>query len=189
MLKLYKKEQKDTYYAEYWIDGEQAIIHYGKIGHIRQTEKIENYLKSYKDEASFQAEFVQRFHSQGFIQISEEKFWILIQYPMKSLKGTKRDVWLKDRVTKILNSDLGWKGLGHVDGYDMGKTSNPQKQFALNIFCVVVDEAKGIKAIKSALRNNTCDFTNVKIAARPFSDDIEYTLKFSAKKKDLDFYV
>lgn len=44
-------------------------------------------------------------------------------------------------------------------------------------------------AIKSALRNNTCDFTNVKIAARPFSDDIEYTLKFSAKKKDLDFYV
>ncbi|HHH6990748.1 TPA: hypothetical protein ACP2OM_002885, partial [Listeria monocytogenes] len=28
-----------------------------------------------------------------------------------------------------------------------------------------------------------------KIASRPFSDDAEYTLNFSAKKKDVTFYV
>ncbi|EFR93617.1 conserved hypothetical protein [Listeria innocua FSL J1-023] len=54
--------------------------------------------------------------------------------------------------------------------------------------CVVVDEEIGIKVIKSALRNNNCDYTRVKIASRPFLDDAEYALKFSAKKNDLDFY-
>ncbi|EKZ4568085.1 hypothetical protein QRT20_002927, partial [Listeria monocytogenes] len=53
----------------------------------------------------------------------------------------------------------------------------------------VVDEEIGIKVIKSALRNNNCDYTRVKIASRPFSDDAEYTLNFSAKKKDVTFYV
>ncbi|EAF5787324.1 hypothetical protein AF454_15880, partial [Listeria monocytogenes] len=107
----------------------------------------------------------------------------------KSLTRTKRDIWLKDRVTDVLNDDLGWKGLGIVDGFDIGQTANPNKQFALNIFCVVVDEEIGIKVIKSALRNNNCDYTRVKIASRTFSDDAEYTLNFSAKKKDVTFYV
>ncbi|EDC2895960.1 hypothetical protein GAB17_14685, partial [Listeria monocytogenes] len=71
----------------------------------------------------------------------------------------------------------------------IGQTANPNKQFALNIFCVVVDEEIGIKVIKSALRNNNCDYTRVKIASRTFSDDAEYTLNFSAKKKDVTFYV
>ncbi len=91
-----------------------------------------------------------------------KNFWILIQYPLKSLTRTKRDIWLKDRVTDVLNDDLGWKGLGIVDGFDIGQTANPNKQFALNIFCVVVDEEIGIKVIKSALRNNNCDYTRVK---------------------------
>ncbi|OET37894.1 hypothetical protein AJL15_02865 [Listeria monocytogenes] len=83
---------------------------------------------------------------------------------------------------------MDWKGLGIVDGFDIGQTANPNKQFALNILCVVVDEEIGIKVIKSALRNNNCDYTRVKIASRPFLDDAEYALKFSAKKNDLDFY-
>ncbi|WP_185404078.1 hypothetical protein [Listeria cossartiae] len=190
MLKLYKKESTGISYAEYWLHDKEATIHYGKIGKVGQTEKDANYLENYQDEADFKEAFLQRFVPQGYSEFpEEEKCWIVVQYPLKSLNGTKRDIWLKDRVTDVLNSDLGWKGLGLVDGFDMGQTANPTKQFALNVFCVVVDEETGIKAIKSALRNNSCDFTRVKIASRSFSANEDFTLKFSAKKKDETFYI
>ncbi|EQB1801862.1 hypothetical protein FZW78_13455 [Listeria monocytogenes] len=190
MLKLYKKEQNQILYAEYWINNDKAIVHYGKVGKVGEKEETSNYLEKYESKAAFHEAFINRFVPQGYSENPpNENFWILIQYPLKSLTGTKRDIWLKDRVTDVLNDDLGWKGLGIVDGVDIGQTANPNKQFALNIFCVVVDEEIGIKVIKSALRNNSCDYTSVKIASRPFSDDAEYTLKFSAKKKDVTFYV
>lgn len=39
---------------------------------------------------------------------------------MKSLMGSKCDLWFKDKVSEVLISELGWKGFGIVDGYDMG---------------------------------------------------------------------
>ena len=191
MLKLYRKEQDGSLsYAEYWIDHDEAIIHCGKVGYQGHTERIEDYLSKFAGEEEFKAGFIKRFLPQGFNEITQQDtYWILVQYPLKSLQGSKRDLWLKDRATDVLNVELGWKGLGHVDGFDMGRTSNPDKQFALNIFCIVVDEEKSIAVIKSALRKYGCDYTKIKIASRPASDNTIYTLKYSAKKNDFRFFI
>ncbi|RAW18507.1 hypothetical protein DC345_03970 [Paenibacillus taichungensis] len=113
---------------------------------------------------------------------------LLVQYPMKSMAGNKRDLWLKDKASETLTSELGWKGLGFVDGHDMGKTANPVAQYALNIYCFVVDEKLGIQTIKRVLRETRLDHTRIKIASRKLNSDGEYVLRHSAKK-DLEFYV
>ncbi|NMI07108.1 hypothetical protein HF638_24255 [Paenibacillus sp. SZ31] len=107
---------------------------------------------------------------------------------MKSMAGSKRDLWLKDKASEALISELGWKGLGVVDGHDMGKTANPVTAFALNIYCYVVDEKLGIQAIKRVLKETRLDYTRIKIASRELENDGEYVLKYSAKK-DQEFYV
>ncbi|MGN7359842.1 hypothetical protein ACTHPF_18615 [Paenibacillus sp. SAF-054] len=72
----------------------------------------------------------------------DESFWLVIQYPLKSAKGTQRDCWLRDKVMEYLEVSLAGAGLGYVDGYDMGKCISNPKQYALNIFCVVRRGAK-----------------------------------------------
>ena len=32
-----------------------------------------------------------------------EKFWLVVQYPLKSVKGNQRDEWLKNKVMEYLN--------------------------------------------------------------------------------------
>ncbi|WP_310136445.1 hypothetical protein [Paenibacillus amylolyticus] len=107
---------------------------------------------------------------------------------MKSISGSKRDLLLKDKVMEVLTSELGWRGLGFVDGFDMGKTSNTVIQYALNIYCHVVDEKLGIQAVKRVLRESRLDYTQVKIASRAMNCDTAYVLQYSAKK-DSVFYV
>lgn len=104
------------------------------------------------------------------------------------MAGSKRDLWLKDKATEALTNELGWKGLGFVDGHDMGKTANPGPQYALNIYCFVMDEELGIQAIKRVLKETRLDYTRIKIASRELNSDGEYVLKYSAKK-GLEFYV
>lgn len=126
-------------YAEYWINNDKAIVHYGKIGKVGEKEAPPQLSGKYESKAAFHEAFINRFVPQGYSENPpNENFWILIQYPLKSLTGTKRDIWLKNRVKDVLNDDLGWKGLGGVDGFDIGQIANPNKQLALNIFCVVL---------------------------------------------------
>lgn len=77
-----------------------------------------------------------------------EKCWVVVQYPLKSIKGSQRDEWLRDKVTEYLNKYLADAELGYVDGYELGKTVSDPHQFALNIFCVVTNEQRGMALIK-----------------------------------------
>lgn len=186
MLKLYKNESNQTLsYAEYWITNETAVIHTGKAGKIGTIEEV-----PVSDASEFENSFIKKYSAEGYYKIPEQEcFWIVVQFPVKSLTGNKRDSWLKDKVCEVLDEELGWKGLGHVDGFDIGLTMNPKKQFALNIYCIAVDEVLGIAAIKRALREYRLDYTKVKIASRKNTEDSQYALKYSAKKTDLEFYL
>lgn len=191
MLRLYKKdEQGKLDYAEYWIYEGKATVHYGKVGEIGQVEEIEDDFNTEEEKAMFREFFIKKFSSQGFEEIDEDaKYFVVIQYPLKSFSGTKRDRWLKDKVTSILDEELGWKGLGFVDGFDIGVMLNKDRdKFALNIFCIVVDEEIAIDTIKNVLKKNKCDYEKIKIATRSFCDD-DYTLKYSSNSNDMEFYL
>lgn len=188
MLTLYKKEPDGKLlYAEYWIEEGQVVEHIGTVGTHGTTSRAD--LPETYNHEEFKIDFLKRFTDQGYEQASKQDGYImLIQYPMKSIAGCKRDLWLKDKASEALTSELGWKGLGVVDGHDMGKTANPVTEFALNIYCYVVDEKLGIQAIKRVLKETRLDYTRIKIASRERSSNEEYVLKYSAKK-DQEFYV
>ncbi|MEC0124416.1 hypothetical protein [Paenibacillus pabuli] len=193
MLTLYKKEPDGRLlYAEYWIEESQVIEvveHIGTVGTSGTTKRMD-FPGVYDDKDEFKIDFLKRYTGQGYEQASEQDgYMLLVQYPIKSMAGSKRDLWLKDKAYEVLTSELGWRGLGFVDGHDMGKTANPVTQYAMNIYCFVMDEKLGIQAIKRVLREMRLDYTRIKIASRERKNiDGEYVLKHSAKK-DLEFYV
>jgi len=117
-----------------------------------------------------------------------EKFWLVVQYPLKSAKGSARDHWLKDKVTEYLEISLADAELGSVDGFDMGKCIADPKKYVLNIFCVVTEEDQSIALIKRVLRESRLDYTKIKIATMPFGvEEGAYTLKYAHKKGVTDF--
>jgi len=117
-----------------------------------------------------------------------EKFWLVVQYPLNSAKGSQRDNWLRDKVMEYLDLSLSDADLGSVDGFDMGKCISDPKKFALNIFCVVTDEERSIALVKRVLRESRLDYTRIKIATMPYGKEGEtYTLKYASKKGVTDF--
>jgi len=116
-----------------------------------------------------------------------EKHWLVVQYPIKSAKGNQRDEWLKNKVIEYLELFLTNTELGYVDGFDMGKCLSDPKQYALNIFCVVTDEARGIALIKRVLKDYRLDYTRIKIASMPYENGEAYTLKYAYKKGVTEF--
>lgn len=191
MFKLHKKDKKDNLlYAECWIDDEiKGIVHIGKMGKEGETEEFIIGGK-FKTSTDFLNHFKVHFKDLGYVEFKDEDLtWLMVQFPMKSLKGNKRDHWLSDIVSRYLNSELGWKGIGHVDGSEMGELVSFKGQYALNILCEVYDEDKGIAAIKRCLREYRLDYTRIKIASRPYLSNVGFQLKYSAKKKDQTFSI
>ncbi|GGD99133.1 hypothetical protein [Paenibacillus nasutitermitis] len=111
-----------------------------------------------------------------------EKFWLVVQYPLKSAAGSQRDHWLRDKVMEYLEIALTDANLGYVDGFDLGKCISDPKKYALNIFCVITDEEQSIALVKRILRDSRLDYTRIKIATLPDGKEEPYTLKYSYKK-------
>ncbi|KKO50728.1 hypothetical protein [Paenibacillus sp. DMB20] len=116
-----------------------------------------------------------------------EKFWLVVQYPLKSAKGSQRDHWLREKVMEYLEISLADADLGYVDGFDMGKCISDPKQYALNIFCVITEEERSIALVKRVLRESRLDYTRIKIATMPYGKEETYTLKYAYKKGVTDF--
>jgi hypothetical protein len=183
MIKLYKREDNCILYAECWVHKNVATIHLGTVGDTGQSQKI-----ACDDETIFMYTFQRKYAMQSYTQWPEEQnHWVVLQWPMKTLLGSAYNRGMRDKATAILNELLGWRGLGLVDGFDMGRTFNPKEEFALNIFCVVVDSEIAIKCIVDSLPTQL-NCSRLKIASRTNSEDI-YTLKYCAKEKENWFYV
>lgn len=117
-----------------------------------------------------------------------EKFWLVVQYPLKSAKGSQRDNWLRDKVMEYLEISLADANLGHVEGFDMGKCISDPKKYALHIFCVITEEERSIALIKKVLRESRLDYTRIQIATIPHGKAEEtYTLKYAYKKGVTEF--
>lgn len=116
-----------------------------------------------------------------------EQFWLVVQYPLKSEKGSQRDHWLREKVMEYLEKSLADADLGYVDGFDMGKSITDPKKYALNIFCVVKEEERGIALVKRVLKESRLDYTRIKIATMPYGKEETYTLKYASKKGVTDF--
>ena len=192
MIKLnMRSEDGDLYYAEIWVspDDETGTINVGKVG---KRGKVTHFdmLDDPKSASKFMAYYKKFYEDAGYYKFNNDALsWLVVQFPMKSVLGNKRDHWLREKVTEQLNDELGWCGLGKVDGFDMGALSVNNSKYALNIFCIVNDEQKGVLAVKRRLRENRLDYTQVKIATCPYDSEDEYKLVYSAKRDDQSFSI
>ncbi|WP_068776043.1 hypothetical protein [Paenibacillus sp. FJAT-26967] len=116
-----------------------------------------------------------------------EKFWLVLQYPLKSANGSQRDQWLRDKVVEYLEISLADAGIGYVDGSEMGKCISAPKKYALNIYCVTTEEERCINLVKRVIRESRLDYTRIKIATMPYGKKETYTLKYAYKKGVNDF--
>lgn len=172
-------------YAECWIDNNKAVVHTGNVGTKGVVETI-NWKKTFGTEDAFETHFRQMFEAENYKEWDESNsHWIAVQFqPIEKIDLNKRHIGKRNMnfvkmTTNILNEALGWNGLGEVDGYDAGRTGNPKEEYAINLFCVVVDAFKGVEVVKAALMNAKIMGHHTKIATRDMSGETEYKLQYS----------
>lgn len=172
MIKLYKKKDSTFEYAEYWLNEEENLIyiHQGVVG-----EKGSYKTEVCKSEEKFKKEFIKKFNRLGYYEIPDEKmYWVVVQYFFYNELNESSVKSLYDFLSSEFNELLGWTGLGEVDGFDFGESTNPNKKgYCLNIFNVVVDEKIALKLLKKNLHKEYGDATPL-VAWRSGSGDDEY---------------
>jgi predicted DNA-binding WGR domain protein len=172
MTKLYKTVAGRGRYYEAWTDEGQVVVHWGPLGRVGQSKTYPKPKKQSDKNAIKEA--LQEARQQVYAEIDEKNHdWVIVQYRIKGF-GSKRDFAKLERVEDRLNSRLGWTGLGHVDGNDIGSGT-------MSVFCLVVDADLAVKTIISDLRRGR-DLSGAAMATRGPDED-EATIVYPARSK------
>lgn len=197
LIKTYRRDEDGIlFYREAWKDGSAFFRHEGKAGTKgkRQNRAIQSrtrpdkptlaeYVRAFKEEAA----------ADGFAEIPEDaQGWVVLQVWTRTADlSDPRDAWLLDEGQEALDDHLGWLGLGHVDGNDLGGTP-PDESGAngtvLNLFCKVVDTTLGVKAVRSFATRHDLPPDCV-IAAREAGDDTDYVLAWTPRRSIKTFHL
>lgn len=143
LLKLYKKEEGTTLYWEAWDEGDEIIVHFGQLGQIGETTNIP--LAEFEPPETAILRHADEAREAGFAEIDhEDLFELIVQYQIEG-NGGADDVEFGAKIEATLNDCLGWTGLGHCDGCDVGEGN-------LNVYCYVVDPTICTEPIVAELR-------------------------------------
>jgi len=143
MIKLYKKCSKGLEYWEAWENKGVVTLHWGIVGENGDSLTI----KLEKGQSAEKVIFSEAgpAKKQGYAPIDDDDHsQIVIQYRLKTW-GTKKDLDTRYKVEGVMNESLGWTGLGHCDGGDIGSGT-------INAFCFVVDVKIAKDVVVTALK-------------------------------------
>jgi hypothetical protein len=143
MIKLYKETGDGLLYWETWEHEGTHTIHWGVVGETGQTKELRTSLLR-NAEKTVQKEMRER-QSEGYAE-REELDVLLIQYRLDSW-GSSADLERRHKIEDLMNECLGWTGLGHCDGGDIGSET-------INICCLVVDPYTAVAPISAELQRN-----------------------------------
>lgn len=138
--KLYKNTPEGLLYWETWEVAEIIIIHKGVVGQRGTTKRLPNDAPSRNYVA---AEARQRLDEGYAVVGSEDHATVIVQYRTDGW-GSEADLRKREAVQESLDSALGWTGLGHCEGGDIGSGT-------MNIFCEVVDADVAVPEIVRTL--------------------------------------
>jgi len=145
IIKLYKRDaEKDVfYYWEAWNSPKEVTVHWGIVGEEGSTNKLG--LTPHETPFSIIEREAAPFRAKGYQELPDDKLsQVVIQYPIVEM-GTPEDLDKRYEVEHLMNQRLGWTGLGHCDGGDIGSGT-------MNVFCFVVDTDKATQCITEELR-------------------------------------
>lgn len=144
MIKLYKAGEPVQYW-EAWATPTEVTIHWGVLGEAGETREIR---LSPGDNPNTLIDCEAKKHKKkGFKKIPRSKLQrLIIQYQIEGMgQETDRDKRIK--VEGMMNESLGWRGLGHCDGGDIGSGT-------MNVFCFVADTEAAVRHVLEALKTN-----------------------------------
>jgi hypothetical protein len=145
MLKLYKRVGNSILYWEAWDSEGRVLIHWGTAGDRGDTREVtvqpgDEPATVIRREATIPL-------SKGYQAIPTEKLIrLVVQYKIKGM-GTVKDLDKRNVVEELMNECLGWSGLGHCDGGDIGSGT-------MNVFCFVVDGRLALTTVVAELKKN-----------------------------------
>jgi hypothetical protein len=144
MVKLYRASGGVTEYWEAWFTATEVTIHWGKLGDDGESREL-------PFEPSHPSDIIKReakpFRAVGYKpRKPHELHSIVIQYRIEG-SGTVDNHQKRVHVEELMNERLGWTGLGHCDGGDIGRGQ-------MNVFCHVVDVAIAEKVIVGELKGS-----------------------------------
>ncbi|WP_422936414.1 hypothetical protein [Sinomonas sp. P47F7] len=171
-LRAYRRRDDGTLeFREAWHDDEAAqfVVNHGPVGHLSTSNATDDVDAAASEELL--AAFAAQCAEDGFAEIPEaEQHRVVAQFALKSQDGTERDRFLERQAVGALAAHLAWRGLGTVEGSEIGRGR-------LTIFTRCVDVNRAVAAVKTCVREATSDFTKLSIAvAAPEAPD-EFKLK------------
>jgi hypothetical protein len=172
VLKLYKKTEHGTQYWEAWDADGEVMVHWGTMGERGQTQSIK--VEAGKNPNTIIKSESKRRKAEGYKTISISKLArIVIQYKIDGM-GTSSDLDKRVQVENLMNECLGWKGLGHCDGGDIGSGT-------INVFCFVVDAETAIPHIVEELKTNSALNGAIIAISSESGDRVAWPEDFSGK--------
>lgn len=145
MLKLYMSSEAPTRYWETWESDGVITVHAGVLGQVGEVSRIPRS----KAAARVVENQAARLRAQGYAEIENEALFTLsIQYRLAGW-GSSEDLNKRHRVEELMDECLGWTGLGHCDGGDIGSGD-------MNVCCLVVDPFVALDPILESLQQHNC---------------------------------
>ncbi len=144
MHKLYKHLADGLHYFEGWDRDGVAVIHTGRVGDRGVTKELQSE-NGESVETLLTRELSVAQHS-GFMHIEQDAIsTLLVQYRVDDWEPEEA-LDFRHLVEDVLSNSLGWVGVGHCDGGDIG-------QNRVNVWCKVVDPLVGQQAILDGLNS------------------------------------
>lgn len=171
------------HYREAWDDGRAFLRHEGRVGTkgrrrnwaIRSTTRPDKptaaeYFRAFREEAA----------ADGFTELADEDLgWAVLQVQAATAGlGDPDDGWLLEDGAEALSDHLGWLGVEHYDGYDVGSAASAPDGTVVNLFCRVVDIPIGVRALRSFATRHGLP-PRCLVAPREPGDESEYALAWS----------
>jgi predicted DNA-binding WGR domain protein len=143
MTKLYSDEGSGApRYHEAWVDGSTVVEHWGVIG--ERGDSRDHPVPDGSDPAEVLAAVLADARARGFEELDEDSLtFVEVQYDLDTW-GSGADHDTRIRVEDFLNEELGWTGLGHLDGGSIGSGT-------MEVCVAVVDVPIATRVITAAL--------------------------------------
>lgn len=145
MLKLYKRVGNEILYWETWQKDEKTgVVHWGVVGQRGDYKEIKSsFFSNFRKEIQKQ---IDKQIEKGYAKIEDDDlFSLIIEFKVDGM-GTLEDLDKRHRLENLMDEVLGWTGLGHSDGGNIGSGT-------MEVSCLVADFNIARDVIESELKD------------------------------------
>lgn len=189
LIKTYRRDNAGVlHYLECWEDRTTLFIHEGRVGTKGRTRTRTARHRRYPDNptmAALVAEFRARAATEGYRELTDDERGLLVVQILLTGDGLSdglgdgADALVVEDLPDALDDYVGWRGVGHCDGNDLGNGK-------VNLFLPVADTALGVRVVRRFLTGFGAP-QPVLIATREpaaVDPDADYVVAWARRKAD-----